>query len=408
MSDDDPTMREVRTLMRESPVPSTSLDPQTLLDRGQRSRRRWRRASVAAAALTVVALAVTGVSAANWLENRREQTAAGLSTKPRVVHRATTVTGETSCWQTPLRRVTDGTTGSFQAADPTAAQVVGSGSDGSAVNHWNRGEPTVFTVPDATPEVTATDVNEAGTVVGHDAAGSTLNWTNDDGDVRTLPTPAGFDRARVEHVNGKGDALGLLERPDGSTALVVWPAGAPDRPRVIKEAGVQPLAIRDDGTVVSVRGRSDSDPGAGTVMVHRPNGKRLSVAVPRQLGTQGSMRDVTVEGDYLYGMVAGMQVTFIDGETPLAAFAHPVRWNLRTGVVEIFDGLVGNPVGSRGGWFVAGKAGDGTQVLVAPDRKTRGITLTTTPDAEVHAVSADGTTLVGSTETDLATWRCPG
>jgi hypothetical protein len=407
MSDDDSTMREVRTLMRDTPVPATSLDPQQLLDRGKRSRRRWRRGSVAAAALTVVTLVVTGVSTATWLDHRRDQ-AAGLSTKPRVVHRTITLAGEVSCAVWPLRRVTDGTA-AFRAADPTAAQVVGaSAGDGGAVTHWDRGEPTVFTVEGTTPEVTATDVNGDGTVVGHDAAEPPVNWTHNGGSMRTLPTPAGFDRALVAHVNGKGDALGLLQRPDGTTALIVWPAGTPDRPRIINEPGVRPLALRDDGTVVSVRSRSDNDPGAGTVMVHRPNGKRVSVAVPRQIANQGSMRDVTVEGDHLYGTSAGMQVTFIDGETPLAAFVHPVRWNLRTGLVEIFDNLVAQPVGARGGWFVAVTAGDGTLVRVAPDRRTREITLGGTPDVEVHAVGADGATLVGSTETDLVTWRCPG
>ncbi|GIJ70942.1 hypothetical protein [Virgisporangium ochraceum] len=401
---DDSTMREVRTLMRESPVPSTSLDPQTLLDRGKRSRRRWRRASVVTAALTVVTLVVTGVGAATWLDHRRDQ-AAGLSTKPRVVHRTATLSGETGCWATPLRRVADATAG-FHAADPNAEQVVGTGGV-ERISWWNRGEPTVFTVAGATPEVTATDVNGSGTVVGHDDAASPLNWTYSDGTVRTLPTPAGFDRAEVTHVNGRGDALGLLERSDGTTALVVWPSGAPDRHRVIAEPGARPLGIRDDGTVVSVRGRSDSDPGAGTVVLHRSNGKRLSVAVPRQLRAGGSMIGVTLEGDHLYGTSAGMQVTFSDGQTPLAAFVNPVRWNLRTGVVEIFDNLVGVPVGSRTGWFVV--AGDvDTRVLVAPDRRAREITLGDTPDAGVHAVGPDGTTLIGSTETDLVTWRCPG
>ncbi|GAA0908647.1 hypothetical protein GCM10009558_097090 [Virgisporangium aurantiacum] len=270
---------------------------------------------------------------------------------------------------------------------------------------WTRAEPTVITVPTVRTEVTATAVNGNGTVVAHDSG---LNWRITNGAVQELAAPAGWNRARVLHVNSKGDALGLLDgaadRTAPQSALVVWPADHPDRPRIIRETDSQPLAVRDDGTTVSARIRSEADLGAGSITINRPNGTRTSIPVPRELTGHGSMLNATVHGDFLYSSYANNEITYSDGVTSLAnPYLYPVRWNLRTGLIEVFDALDGAPVGGPGGWFVAAEDLAGKLVLVAPDRTTHRFPI---DGGRVRAVAAAGTTLAGFADPTPVTWNC--
>lgn len=397
ISDDD----DVRTLLRASPVPPTGLDADLLLARGRRSKRRRRRFAIAAAVVAVVAVAVPAVTVAARFEWDREQPAdSRFSTKPRVVHRTTTVAGALRCDPTPLPTPAGRPGGdTVTAADPTGTYVIG----GATV--WARAEPTVITVPTVRAEPTATAVNGNGTVVAHDSG---LNWRITNGAARELAAPDGWDRARVLHVNGKGDALGTVSGPADRnappTALVVWPADRPDLPRIVREPDSQPLAIRDDGTVISARNRSEADLGAGSIVVNRPNGTRTSITVPRELTGHGSMRNASVHDDYLYSSYANTEITYSDGVTSLAnPYVYPVRWNLRTGRIEIFDNLRGAPVGGPGGWFVAAEDLDGGLVLVAPDRTTHRFPV---DGGKVRAVAAAGTTLAGFVDPTPVTWNC--
>jgi hypothetical protein len=185
---------------------------------------------------------------------------------------------------------------------------------------------------------------------------------------------------------------------------VVWPAGRPDQPRVIREPDSQPLAIRDDGAVISARNRSETDLGAGSIVVTRSNGTRTSIAVPRELTGPGSMQNATVHGDYLYSSYANNEITYSDGVTSLAnPYLYPVRWNLRSGLIEVFDNLRGPPVGGPGGWFVAAGNLDGKLVLVAPDRTTHRFPV---DGGTVRAVAAMGATLAGFVDPTRVSWSC--
>jgi hypothetical protein len=404
ISDED----DVRTLLRASHVPPTRLDADLLLARGRRSRRRWRRATVAAAVLAVVAVVIPAVTVAARLDRRTDPPAdSRFSTTPRVVHRDTTVAGTLRCDPTSLDMPTPGppdppNTDTVTGADPTGTYVIG----GNVL--WTRGAATMIAVPGARSAVTAAAVNSSGTVVGHDSNETGLTWRFTNGAVQELTRPAGYDRAMALHVNGKGDALGMASgdpnRDIPPPALVVWPADRPDRPRIIREPDSQPLAIRDDGTVISVRHRSEADLGAGSIVIHRPSGTRTSITVPRELTGHGSMLNATVHGDYLYSSYADGEITYSDGVTSLAnPYLYPVRWNLRTGLIEIFDDLRAAPVGDPGGWFVAAEDADGRLVLVAPDRTTRRFPVA---GATVRAVAGDGTTLAGFLEPGPVSWHC--
>ena len=49
-------------------------------------------------------------------------------------------------------------------------------------------------------------------------------------------------------------------------------------------------------------------------------------------------RNATVHGDYLYSSYANNEITYNDGVTSLAnPYLYPVRWNLRTGLIEILQ-----------------------------------------------------------------------
>jgi hypothetical protein len=313
-----------------------------------------------------------------------------------VVHRATEVAGTLRCDPTPLRSPAGQPAGdTVTGTDPTGTYVVG------GATLWTGSRPAVIIRPDAT----APAVNSSGTVL---LRGGDVNWRLRNGATQELAVPAGYRRARATHVNGRGDAVGVASSPvdlnAADTALVVWPADRPDSPRVVRERDSEPLAIRDDGTVISARYRSETDLGVDRIVVIRPDGTRVPITVPRQLTTRGSMLNATVHGDYLYSSAASAEITYDDGETPLADLSFdPVRWNLRTGLIEVFDDLRSAPVGGADGSFVAVEETTAAVVLVAPDRVTSRFPVA---GGTVRAVAAAGTTLVGFAEPDAVSWHC--
>lgn len=401
ISDED----HVRILLRSSYVPTTRLEPDQLLARGRRSRRRWRRATVAAAVIAVLAVSIPAVTLAARPDGRHDAAAqpTDVATTVRVVHRTTKPAADLRCDQTPLASESIGITG----VDPTGAHVIG----GATV--WADGVPEQITVAGATAEIAAAAVNVVGTVVGHDGNETGLVWRRTAAGMEKLANPPGWARALALHVNAGDDALGVVSTPDRGvdtnipdTALVVWPAGRPDAPRIVPVYDAEPLAIRDDGTVIAARARSATDLGAGQIVARRPDGRTVTVTVPKELTTRGSMLGLTVSGDYLYGARAAGELTYSDGSTPIDyPFHNPVRWNLRTGLIEIFDDLHTMPAGDAGGWFAAAATAPGgpAAVLVTPAATAHRI-----PDggATVRAVAAEGTILAGDRPAGPVLWRC--
>jgi hypothetical protein len=154
-------------------------------------------------------------------------------------------------------------------------------------------------------------------------------------------------------------------------------------------------------------GDGDGEAGHGSspdsVVVYRPDGTRLQIATPPGITAQAS-----VEGDLLFTTtVASQEFREADKDQPdprPVAIERPVRWNLRTGQVEIFDNLLGitETSGNSRGWFVAGAGATGSLVLVAPGQSAR--SLTASPP--LKWISADGSRVIGQAPTGIETWNC--
>jgi hypothetical protein len=174
------------------------------------------------------------------------------------------------------------------------------------------------------------------------------------------------------------------------TGLVVWPAGEPDKPRVIEGAALEPLGLRDDGTAIATG--TDERRRAALIFV-RPDGSRHTVRIPTEI----SGFDAGITRDR-FGFVRG---DMLFASAWIESSSHPLRWNLRTGEVEIFDNLTG-PVtaGTAGGRFMAT---DGDRaVAVSAD----GVASRLAAPGSVVWVSAGGTVMIANTPTGPVTWRC--
>jgi hypothetical protein len=405
----------VRTLLRESDIPPTRLDVAGLMAGSRRSRRRHRFAVVAGAVLAVGAVAVpTAVVATRVTGPGRP--AGGFATTTRVVHRTTTADAPVRCGATPFRQPVAGSYAVVDV-DATGRQVVGARQGGTTMTLWTGGEPTQFDWSDMRAvEASVGAVSSGGTVVGFGPGDPAISYIYRDGVVRTLARPAGYRQAQVVDVNDRGDAVGTLSSPQAygdERALVVWPAGRPDRPRVVPEPNLRPLTIRDDGTVIALRIRGDhlSEQRGDAVVVHRPDGTRLQLDAPPGITGTGSLTRAVVHGDLLFTTYVSGEYLEPDPQQPdprPVPVDRPVRWNLRTGLVEIFDDLsrASSPgVGNARGWFLAGRGDEGwPQVVVAPDGSAREL-----PVTQVSWIGADGSAFIGSAvDGNAVTWRCAG
>jgi hypothetical protein len=365
----------VRTMMLDAEVPPSRLNVDDLLVAGQRSRRRRQRMTAVGAVAAAVLVAAPVVVAATglWPARSTPERPADLATSTAVIRRTGAVADALACAAIQFRRAEAAATLPIVDVDATGELAVGPGEDGAVLTLWRLERRTDLRLPQAAGTVAAVAVNAAGEVVGTDAGG---NWIHRAGSLRRLPTPAGFAGSQVRDLNEVGDALGSLELPGGG--LVVWPALSPDEPRVFPEPDLRPLAIRDDGTVIAV--------DTASIIMIKPNGSRRSVRIPAEVSVFDTHRPGFVRGDVLYATRAS---------------GGPVRWNLRTGRVELFDDLRGRvTAGTAGGWMMT--ADEDRTVAVAPDGTARRLPM---PGSAIW-VSAGGTVMIANTPTGPVTWRC--
>jgi hypothetical protein len=188
----------------------------------------------------------------------------------------------------------------------------------------------------------------------------------------------------VRQLNERGDALGWLY---GDVGLVIWPAGAPDQPRVIAGAGLEPLAIRGDGTVIAFQRAP-----AGVVVFH-PDGTSQFQAAPA--GVRADMTSF-VRGDIFFTSAAS-------GAGQAASHGpHPVRWNLRTGSVEIFTGITGGVrAGNSGGWMAVERTDRPGTSVITPDGG-----IGDGPSGQISWISKGGRAMVGTTDSGPGSWSC--
>jgi hypothetical protein len=230
-----------------------------------------------------------------------------------------------------------------------------------------------------------TNANRAG-----DFAGVSVNvdrgWVYRDGRFSALKLPTGATHISLVDMNEAGDLLGAVDlgHPHGYQA-VVWPAGRPDRPRLLEAPEgqlAQPTGIAWDGTIVGqVRGGDTVTP-----YLWHPDGTGEPLPVPAELGRR-------VEVDRLMGDWA---------------IGHPgVRWNIRTRHADVITGLeLGGVVDMYGRIYGTSEA-DGRQVVWVNG------TLQPIPEtfqgarADVQLVRSDGRRLSGrSTSGGWVRWDC--
>jgi hypothetical protein len=400
---------EVRTLLLDTEVPPSRLEVGQLLAAGRRSHRRWRmmKATGMVAAVVAVAAPAVVVATGHWPSRSTPERFAEFAATAVVSHVTASVDDMAPCTNFPFRAPDAGDAAPIVDADATGELAVGSEPASPTVTLWTRERPAAITVP-GTSEVmgfvAAVAVNSAGTVVGVGGGSEpAYNWIYRSGEVRRLPLPAGHTTSTVRDLNEMGDALGLVGSPAG---LVVWPADEPDAPRVIDGQNLDPVGLRDDGTVIATG--TDEDGYPALVFV-RPNGSRHAVRIPAEITgfDIGINRDrfAFVRGDLLFATAW------------IGSVSHPVRWNLRTGTVEIFDNLTG-PVtaGTAGGWLMTT---DGDRAVAVPPAAVTGrgtdgamggamggVARRLGEPGSVLWVSAGGSVMIANTPYGPVTWRC--
>jgi hypothetical protein len=383
--DEDLEGRAVRTLMLSAEVSPSRLTTKEVVAAAKQSSRRWRWAT-AAVAVTVVAVAVAAVP---YLvgDRRSPDVQPDFAASASAVSRGAVAPpgGGLTCQFTAFPRIDPNDHGGVFDVDATGEFVVGASRGGGALTLWKQQLPTDITIEGRQSTLSAVAVNSAGAIAGYDQTAPTNNWIHRDGVTIGLPHPAGYVSSSVRGMNERGDALGWLY---GNVGLVIWPARAPDQPQVIAEAGLEPLAIRGDGTVIAFR---EAQPA---IVIFRPDGTTLVQRAPD--GVRAGMTSF-VRGDMFY---TGFETIPQDASAMPAT--HPVRWNLKTGSVEIFTGINGAvTAGTTAGWMVI-RGWNSVTSVIAPDgkitnRQVRG---------EVKWISTGGKNMIGSGDQEAGIWRC--
>jgi cell wall assembly regulator SMI1 len=313
----------------------------------------------------------------------RERRDAEFAASATVTHRADAADGEARpCRFTPYPRNDPADYGGVFAVDATGEYVVAASRGGIALTLWKQGRPTDITIEGRRSALTAVAVNSAGMIAGWDQTAPTYNWIHHNGVTTTLRQPTYHTSSVVRQLNERGDALGWL---NGGAGLVVWPARAPDQPRAIAGAGLEPLAIRGDGTVIAFQ-----QAPAG-VVVFRPDATNQFQAAPA--GVRADMTSF-VRGDMLFTSAASHAA-------PAAGRGrHPVRWNLRTGSVDIFTGITGAVrAGNSGGWMAVQHTGRPGSCVITPDGG-----ISDGPTGRVSWISTDGRTMIGTAASGPGAW----
>jgi hypothetical protein len=395
---DDTAAGQLRTLMRGIELPPTRLDPARFLPDAHRSQRRRRAVTALVAAATGVAVAVPA-SVLLATGPRGDDTAPPVAPSRPVNTRTAGPTGQVACSPTALPWAEPGDYGFVFTVDPTGRHIIGSSRGGVAFTVWTDGVPRLVTIPDSQGNVSAVAVNSAGVWIGYDQVPPPYhNWVYRNGAPQRLPLPSGYESSTVVDINQRGDVIGSAATVGAggyneNRGVIVWPADAPASPRIINDPELTPLDIRDDGTIIAVRTWKYSNV-TSVVAVIEPDGTIKNVPIPKEADRTTISQ---VDGDYAFGS----RMEPLDASDPSREPQfHPVRWNLRTGQVEVFTGLPGGATGAPTGWMVASTGSD--QVIVDP----RGEVKRLTGINGVAWIKADGRTLVGDSAQRPTVWRC--
>jgi hypothetical protein len=282
-----------------------------------------------------------------------------------------------------------GTAGGVAATgiDPSGRYVIGltGARDAPRAVLWTGGAATVLPVAFA-PQA----VNAAGLIAGftgpdrHADEKRQRPVVYDGTRLVPLPLPDGGVGGVAYAVNTHGDVLGTAVRADGSWIAVRWrTAGTVAIATTV--AGVSGLGLTEDGVAVGFH-----LPGPQAL---RWTADGATTALPVPHGADAAAA-VTAAGDWAAGDASLPPTGSKDDLTTQAA----VRWNLRTGAVELISGISGSRVSAAG--TIAGTTSTGALALW---RDGRIFTLPLPAGGSPYrnslsGISADGHTLVGAVE----------
>jgi hypothetical protein len=308
-------------------------------------------------------------------------------------------------------------TGRYVLANWVSGEVTGT-DDPPVVVLWDTEDGSATYLPTLQGGADGQAVNGSGAVVGSDwdeAAG--YAWIYRDGDLQTLPVPAGYQGARAEGVNEPGDVVGTASGENGDSVVVVWPADDLEHPEVLPPPpGVYaaPAGITDAGAVVATVGIDGRDVEAYVWDADREFEHRI----PPPNGTLGGYvsavrGDWAVGAAYLPAAEASLPPTPVVDELGEQVAEVPVRWDLAAGTVELIDAGSYPVTGAATAVTAAGDVVVGaTEPVVVRD----GLAYTLpVPDEggqpQPVAVSEDGTVFAGTVESAPevsrpTVWRC--
>jgi hypothetical protein len=174
-----------------------------------------------------------------------------------------------------------------------------------------------------------TSVNRAGVFAGV-SLDNDRGWVYRDGKFTGLRLPQGMTDIALTGINDAGDLVGTVVSADDTRfAAVVWPAGHPDRPRVLEVPDGQSsraYSIAWDGTAV---GEVFDANGMAPYLWHA-DGTGEHLPLPQEWATpqdapwgrgNSGTAVVNLAGDWVGGW--------------------GVRWNIRTGQADVIKGLQG-------------------------------------------------------------------
>jgi hypothetical protein len=424
--DKDALADPIGTRLREIELPP-GFDAQDAVRLGRRSKGRRQRVAVLAA---VAVTAMVGASAVALRGGQPDPQPLAFPA-PVVVDAVAPLrpTQSVECSVIPFEAPTGMYVTGITAVDPTGRFVLSAA--------WSPGGPVlpvlyrdgVLTRLDETKQWLA--VNSSGVVAGIDPPNREgrprTAYVLRDGVAHRLAVPAGYTMAVPTAINERGDIFGTLLRDhgfdrDGPTDLgydldtvvtrglgvAVWPADSPDSPRLLKAPAEAEAVGFGSGDLMLAN--LHHDPGSNqTPYAWGPMFARGPLPLPD--GWAGfSLR--LVQGDFAYGRIVPPNYVADPSLAPHSTqsvnifLGQWVRWNIRTGKVEVFDREVDLRVANANGWLLLiGSLPDYPAVLVAPDGTSRRIW----EWSHIGWISADGKTLIGGAgqgDNRLGRWTC--
>jgi hypothetical protein len=205
--------------------------------------------------------------------------------------------------------------------------------------------------------------------------------------------PASASGTRASAMNPAGEVVGIALFPGERIRGVVW-SGGTVRELLPADRDTWAEAVTDDGTVLGTLGETPAEP-------YRWTASGSGRALPLPDGYK-SGKVVAAAGEWAVGVVspapvgASTKPTLTDGQAP-------VRWNLRTGTVELLPaGFTPQVValdGTAAGYL------QGFRPVVLRDGALVGLPR---PGMEsgVQGISADGRTLTGFSDTPVVWTGC--